>query len=68
MDAMFDAETGKITDVGMQWIKDTDKLLPENHSAKLLNPDGTFRNNITVKLRDAHGRAPITTTFNPQNP
>ena len=68
MDAMFDAETGKITDVGMQWIKDTDKLLPENHSAKLLNPDGTFRNNITVKLRDAHGRAPETTTFNPQNP
>jgi hypothetical protein len=52
----------------MQWIKDTDKLLPENHSAKLLNPDGTFKNNITVKLRDAHGRAPKTTTYNPQNP
>ena len=58
---------GNLTEVGLQWAKDVDKLLPEGHSSRLLNPDGSLKDSWTVKLKDAHGRTPVTRTFTKAN-
>ena len=65
--ALFDKDN-KVTPVGMEYIKQSDNLLPQGHNARILNPDGTIKDSITVKLRDAHNRAPQIKTFNLKNP
>lgn len=52
-ESMFDSNK-KLTDFGIRWIKDTDKILPEN--VRVFNPDGTRKKSITTKLKDAQGR------------
>lgn len=65
--ALFDKDN-KVTPVGMEYIRQSDDLLPQGHNARILNPDGTIKDSITVKLRDAHNRAPQIKTFNLKNP
>lgn len=65
--ALFDKDN-KVTPVGMEYIRQSDNLLPQGHNARILNPDGTIKDSITVKLRDAHNRAPQIKTFNLKNP
>ena len=52
-ESMFDSNK-KLTDFGIRWVKDTDKILPEN--VRVFNPDGTRKKSITTKLKDAQGR------------
>lgn len=66
-EALFDKDN-KLTSVGMEYIKQSDALLPEGHNARILDANGNIKNSITVKLNDAHGRTPQIKTFNLKNP
>ena len=65
-EALFDKD-GKVTSVGMEYIKQSDALLPEGHNARILDSNGNIKDSITVKLNDAHGRVPQIKTFNLKN-
>lgn len=66
-EALFDKDN-KLTSVGMEYIKQSDALLPEGHNARILDANGNIKDSITVKLNDAHGRAPQIKIFNLKNP
>lgn len=55
---LFD-ENGNPTEVGIAWMKATDKDLPEESLASFYDKDGKLRTSWTVKNKDAYQRPPI---------
>lgn len=53
---------GTFTEVGLEWAKQTDKLLPKGSPATFFDENGKLRTSWTVTNRDVYGRKPQTFT------
>ena len=51
---------GTFTKVGLEWAKQTDKLLPKGSTATFFDENGKLRKSWTVTNRDVYGRKPQT--------
>ena len=51
---------GTFTKVGLEWAKQTDKLLPKGSTATFFDENGELRKSWTVTNRDVYGRKPQT--------